>query len=414
MIPRIARVIVIVLDGAGAGALPDADQFGDGGANTLGHVVAACHPCLPNLQALGLGSLGCGFGLSPSPAPRAALGLMAERSPAKDSTVGHWELLGVVAPRAYPVYPEGFPAPLIREFSEYTGRPVIGNRPASGTRIIRELYDEHRATGAWIVYTSGDSVFQVAAHVDVVPVEELHACCQAAADRLIPRGDVLRVIARPFRGQPPDLQRTSQRRDYNAGPPGLTLLDRASAAGLPVVTVGKVDQVLGGRGITEAVPGAGNAEVLRLLRAELETLPFGLLVANLVDFDMLYGHRRDAAGFSQALEAFDEALGGLLAALGRRDVLVITADHGCDPTAPGSDHTREYVPLLVAGECVRPGAGLGVRPSFADLGATLCEALGLQPPSNGSSFWPSIAIGGEGPDIADQRADWLRRRGLRC
>lgn len=412
MLPRIERVIVLVLDGVGAGALPDAAEFGDGPVDTLGHVAATRPLRLPHLQALGLGNLAALPGVPPAEQPAAAFGRLAERSPARDSTVGHWELMGLVAPQAFPLYPEGFPAEIIAEFSALTGRPVIGNIPASGTRVIADLYEEHRATGAWIVYTSGDSVFQVAAHADVVPIEELHAACRLAADRLIARGDVLRVIARPFRGAPPHLHRSSQRRDYNAEPPGVTLLDRAAAAGLPVITVGKVDQVMGGRGITDAIAASGNAAVMSAVVHELDTLPVGLMLANLIDFDMLYGHRRDPQGFAAALEAFDCALGGLLAALRPRDVLAITADHGCDPTAPGSDHTREYAPLLLAGRCVCPGIGLGDRPSFADLGATLCHALGLQLPTHGASFWPAINRCMGARDCACERAAWLRHCGL--
>lgn len=414
MHPWVCRIIVVVLDGAGIGALPDADQYGDRGAHTLGHVAERIALQVPHLRRLGLGNIVPLPGIAPCRRPLGAYGKLAERSAGKDSTVGHWELMGVVSERAYPTYPKGFPPEIITEFTRRTGRGVIGNRPASGTAIIEELYAEHRRTGAWIVYTSADSVFQVAAHEDVIPRAELYAACQQAAQMLMARGQVLRVIARPFKGTPGALRRTSGRRDYNLPAPGVTVLDRLSEAFCPTVTIGKVDSIFGGRNVTEAHHTHDNEETLEALLAEVELRQPGLVLANLVDFDMTWGHRNDPVGFAAGLEAFDAALGHLLKRLWPRDVLVLTADHGCDPTDQSTDHTREYVPVLVYGQAVRPGAPIGVRNSFADLGATLCDALGVAPPTCGASFWQSIVrpAGKGSTDFAGQRMAWLRSRAL--
>ncbi len=414
MLPWISRAIVVVLDGAGLGALPDAHDYGDAGANTLGHVAETAAPHIPTLRRLGLGNISGMAGLKSVAAPQGAFGRLAELSVGKDSTVGHWELTGVVSSRAYPTYPEGFPPEIIGEFARRTGRGVLGNRPASGTQIIQELAEEHLRTGGWIVYTSADSVFQVAAHEAVIPLEELYAACDAAADMLMPRGLILRVIARPFAGAPGHLCRTAGRRDINMPAPGVTVLDRLAAAYLPVVTIGKVDSVFAGRAITEALHTADNREVLSALRDELEFARRGLVLANLTDFDMLYGHRRDVVGFARALEEADAAFERLLGMLRPRDLLFITADHGCDPTSPGTDHTREYVPILVAGQSVRPGVDLGTRTSFADLGATVCEALGIPGPDRGSSFWRECAAPVHRRALSAQttRDHWDRRRDL--
>jgi phosphopentomutase len=414
MHPWVSRVIVVVLDGAGIGALPDAGQYGDCGANTLGHVAQRVALHVPHLQRLGLGNIAPLRGIPPCKRPLAAYGKLAERSAGKDSTVGHWELMGVVTRQAYPTYPQGFPADVIAEFSQRTGRGVIGNRPASGTQIIEELYADHRRTGAWIVYTSADSVFQVAAHEDVIPRAELYAACEQAAQMLMPGGKVLRVIARPFKGPVGALRRTSGRRDYNLPAPGKTVLDRLSEGFCPTVTIGKVDAIFGGRAVTESHHTHGNGETLEALRAEVELRQPGLVLANLVDFDMTWGHRNDVAGFASGLEAFDAALGDLLSVLWPRDVLMLTADHGCDPTDRSTDHTREYVPVLVCGRQVRPGVQIGVRRSFADLGASVCEALGVALPEAGESFWPTIVRPPEEVNIelAAERMARLRHRAL--
>lgn len=413
-LPWIGRVVLIVLDGAGVGALPDAARYGDAGANTLGHVAAAAPLRLPNLQRLGLGNIVDMPGVPPARDAAGAFGKLAQRSAGKDSTVGHWELMGVVCPEPFPTYPEGFPAQIIGAFAERTGRGVIGNRPASGTQIIEELFDEHRRTGKWIVYTSADSVFQVAAHEDVIPSSELYEACRAAAELLFAGRAALRVIARPFTGERGALRRTGGRRDFNMPPPGATALDALAEGRLPVVTVGKIDDIFSGRGITRAERTGGNVATLARLEAELELRQDGLCFVNLVDFDMLWGHRNDAAGFARGLTEFDEALGRVLALLRERDILVITADHGCDPTMPGTDHTREYVPLIVWGPLVRAGMDLGVRASFADAGATVCEALGVPAPRAGMSAWREIAATHptEVSRVESQRVDWFRRRSL--
>ncbi len=412
MLPWISRIIVLVLDGAGIGALPDAAAYGDDGSNTLGHVADQVPLHLPHLQQLGLGNVVTMRGLPRVDRPRAALGRMAERSAGKDSTVGHWELMGVVCPTPFPTYADGFPEAIIREFAARAGRPVIGNRPASGTEIIAELYEEHRQTGSYIVYTSADSVFQVAAHEDVIPVAELYRACALAAELLMPAQRVLRVIARPFTGTAGHLRRLPGRRDYNVPPPLPTVLDLVSGAHCPVVTVGKVDALFAGQGITLPVHASGNVETMRGLCDELEFRQPGLTIANLIDFDMLYGHRNDAAGFGAALNAVDAWLPHLLGCLGDRDVLAITADHGCDPTLPGTDHTREHVPLLVYGERIAAGTWLGTRDSFADLGATICEAFGVGAPAAGRSFWPAIVAHKPREVHGDRahRVDWLRSR----
>ena len=416
MMPWIGRIVVIVLDGAGVGALPDAGSYGDADSNTLGHVAEAVSLRLPNLQRLGLGNIVAMRGVPPARKPLGAYGRMAEASAGKDSTIGHWELMGLVSAAAFPTYPEGFPDEIIEEFARRTGRGVIGNKAASGTEIIEELYEEHRRAGKWIVYTSADSVLQVAAHEEVIPPQELYEACRIATDILMPQGRILRVIARPFTGAKGNLKRTPGRRDYNMPPPGATTLDLVNESLLPVVTVGKIDSMFAGRGICETVRTTNNADTLDALRFEMELGRSGLVFANLVDFDMLYGHRNDAQGFARALVEFDEALPGLLARLGERELLIITADHGCDPTTASTDHSREYVPLIVYGGRVAAGTDLGTRESFADVGATVCDALGVKRPAFGSSFWPNIALerGTEAQRADRQRVDWLHRRDFLC
>lgn len=414
MLPCIERIILIVLDGVGAGELPDADTYGDAGSNTLAHVCAACRPQLPNLGALGLGNVLPLAGVPPTAAPRASYGRLAERSAGKDSTVGHWELMGVVSSQPYPVYPEGFPQDMMDLFEARTGRGVLGNRPASGTEIIKQLDAEHRKTGKWIVYTSADSVFQVAAHEEVAPTSELYRACEVATELFMNTGRVLRVIARPYAGPEGKLHRTTGRRDYNRAAPDTTVLDILAAANRPVTTVGKVDRLFAGRGVTVTVHTGNNTDTLSALVDQVELGGSGLVFANLIDFDMLYGHRNDVVGFAKGLEEFDATLPGLLRGLHRDDVLMITADHGCDPTTPSTDHSREYVPLLVCGPHVRAGVDLRIRNSFADVGATICRALGVQTPYRGASFWCDVADCDQTGDerVARQRVDWLRRRDI--
>lgn len=400
----IKRVLIIVLDGAGVGALPDADQFGDQGSNTLGHVILKRKKIhIPNLYSLGLGRIlnlqqtnsGAAAGGEGNNGEklRGAFGKMAEVSPGKDTTTGHWELAGLVIPKAFPVYPQGFPAEVITAFERLIGRKILGNIPFSGTEIIKIRGAEHLQTGFPIVYTSADSVFQVAAHEEVVPLETLyHWCLRARQEILIGPHAVARVIARPFLGASGHFFRTKGRRDFSLPPPGPTLLDHVKNSGHAVCAIGKIKDIFAGQGVTGHLPAADNSSigeaVLQALQCELP----GLIWANFVDFDMLYGHRNDPAGFAGALEEFDLFLGKLLKLLKSDDMLLITADHGCDPTFKGTDHTREYVPLLVYGEKVRP-VDLGIRTSFADLGATAAEVLGCKGKLHGQSFTGQIFPG---------------------
>lgn len=384
---RFARALLIVLDGVGAGALPDAASYGDTGADTLGHIHARCPLRLPHLRALGLGHAHPALG-HVGEAPLAAYGRSAILSGGKDTTTGHWEMAGIITEPGFPTYPNGFPPELIAEFEARIGRPTLGNLPASGTEIIERLGPEHLRTGAPIVYTSADSVFQVAAHEEIIPVEELYRICAIARDLLAGPHRVGRVIARPFTGAGPGrFQRTRRRHDYAIPPPEGMLLDRLAAAGVPVMAVGKISDIFLGRGISRHAPMDSNAHGMALVQAALQDFPRGLIFANLVDFDMLYGHRNDVAGFAAALEEFDAALGRLLPALGPGDLLLITADHGCDPTTPSTDHSREYVPLLAYGAGLR--GALGTRTSLADIGQSLAANFGL-PLNRGQSFLPHV------------------------
>ena len=381
------RVFLIVLDGVGIGALPDADRYGDRGSNTLLHVAEATGGlALPRLERLGLGRLLDLPGVRPLADPLGARARLAERSPGKDSTTGHWELAGIVLDRPFPTYPGGFPEDLLDRWSERVGRGWIGNLAASGTEIIARLGDQHRSTGRFIVYTSADSVFQVAAHEETVPIEELYAACRAARELLQGEHAVGRVIARPFLGSPGSYARTPRRRDFSLEPPEPTLIDRLAEARQPVVTIGKVDELFAGRGVTEALHTNGNREGQELLVNCVRSSREGLVFANLVDFDQSYGHRNDPRSFARALESFDACLDELLGWLRDDEVCMVTADHGNDPTTPGTDHSREYTPLLVAGPRVRPGVDLGTRDTFADVGCSIAELLGAQRPRVGKSF----------------------------
>ena len=389
----IQRAILIVLDSVGAGALPDADQYGDQGSDTLGNTAQAVGGLhLPNLQKLGLGNIHSILGVPAEPAPLAAYGRMAEFSPAKDTTIGHWEIAGLITPEPFPTYPHGFPQELIAEYERRIGRKVLGNYPASGTVIIEELGVEHLRTGSPIVYTSADSVFQVAAHEEVIPVPELYRICSIARDMLKGEHNVGRVIARPFVGTPGAFQRTDRRRDFSAPPPGPTLLDHVLEAGQTVWAVGKIEDIFAGQGIQHALHTHDNMDgVDKTLEAMQEAGP-GLIFTNLVDFDMLYGHRNNPPGYAAALCAVDERVPELLEALRSDDVLIFTADHGCDPTTPSTDHSREYVPLLVYGASIQGRVNLGTRATFADVGATIAEWLGVSPPPAGRSFADEVRI----------------------
>jgi len=385
------RAFLIVLDGVGMGALPDAASYGDEGSHTLLHVAEAVGRLrLPRLERLGLGRLLGLPGVRAIADPRGARGRLAERSPGKDSTTGHWELAGIILDRAFPTYPNGFPPGLLDAFSERVGRGWIGNVAASGTEIIERLGAEHQRSGRLIVYTSADSVFQIAAHEQTVPLNELYAACRSARELLSGEHAVGRVIARPFVGGPGAYLRTPNRRDFSLQPPTRTLLDHLVEAGHPVTSVGKVDDLFAGRGITEALHTAGNAEGEEQLALLARKSGPGLVFANLVDFDQQYGHRNDPAGFAHALEQFDDRLEEILAHLRSDDLCFLTADHGNDPTTPSTDHSREYTPLLVAGPHVRPGVDLGTRETFADVGATIAQAFGIGPLPAGTSFLGEI------------------------
>ena len=386
---RLQRVFLVVLDSVGCGALPDAHLFGDEGTDTLGHTAQAVGGLnLPCLGALGLGNIHPILGVEPAAAPLASWGVMHEASAAKDTTTGHWEMTGLLSPVPFATYPEGFPPEIMEAWLAATGLPgFLGNRPASGTQILDELGPRHLETGWPIVYTSADSVFQIAAHERIIPLERLYELCRAAR-RILDPYRVARVIARPFLGDGPgQFARTYNRHDFSMEPPAPTLLDRLHQAGREVVGVGKIDDVFSGRGLTRSVRTHGNADGLtRLLELAGSVTGPALVFANLIDFDMLYGHRRNPAGYARALEEADPGLAQLVERLGPQDLLLLTADHGCDPTFTGStDHTREQVPLL-AYRPEHPGVPLGQRDTFADVGQTIAEALGIGLLSAGSSF----------------------------
>lgn len=372
----VKRIFLIVLDSVGIGEAPDAADFGDAGSNTLAAAAASRFFDLPELGRLGLFNID-GVSCRPAAAePEGSFARMTERSKGKDTTIGHWEIAGVISPRPLPTYPNGFPPEVIEAFRQKTGRGVLCNRPYSGTEVIRDYGREHLETGALIVYTSADSVFQIAAHESIVPPEQLYEYCRIARELLQGEHGVGRVIARPFEGEWPFV-RTPRRHDFSLEPPSETMLDRIKAAGLDVIAVGKIHDIFAGRGDTEHIFTSGNTDGIARAIA-LTKRPFhGLCFVNLVDFDMLYGHRNDPDGYARALTEFDRALPQLLAGLGEGDVLMITADHGCDPATPSTDHSREYTPWLIAGPAVRPGVNLGTLPTFADISATVLDAFGL-------------------------------------
>jgi phosphopentomutase len=379
------RAAIVVLDGVGIGAAPDADAYGDVGSDTLGNVSrAAGGLALPALQGAGLGNIAPLNGVKANVAAYGAWGLMQPASAGKDSTTGHWEIAGLHLERPFPTYPHGFPADLVGEFARRTGRRVIGNVVGSGTDIIAKYGAEHQHTGAWILYTSADSVFQLAAHEQTIPLAEQYRGCQVARDLLVPPNDVSRVIARPFVGAPGSYQRTANRRDFSIQPIGETLLDALERDGIPREGVGKVDDLFAGRGIRSRHT-ASNAEGIEAIRGWIAGNGNGLLFANLVDFDQLFGHRNDVPGFYRALQEFDQALPTLIDALREEDLLFITADHGNDPTTSSTDHARECVPLLAIGPAVKP-VSVGRRQTFSDLGATVAEWLRCSFRGRGTSF----------------------------
>ncbi|MBR1709089.1 MAG: phosphopentomutase [Clostridia bacterium] len=384
------KVIVLVLDSVGIGALPDANLYDDVGADTLGHVINAVHPSLPNMMAMGLGNIeGATFPGAVS-MPTGAYGKAAEVSPGKDTTTGHWEIAGAQLTQPFPTFPNGFPKDFLEEFSKETGRGYIGNKPASGTAIIEELGEQHLATGDLIVYTSADSVFQIAANERIVPVEELYRDCEIARKLLKGPLEVGRVIARPFEGERAgEFKRTSRRRDFSAMPP-VTMCDLIANSGKTVYAIGKIEDIFAHKGITVSNHAAGNPACLEAaLAAQAEDYE-GLLFVNLVDTDMIYGHRRDVEGYARALEEVDRNLPTFMEAMGPEDLLILTADHGCDPTYKGTDHTREYIPILVWGKGIKENVNLGIRPTFADISATILDALDVENTIHGTSFYPLI------------------------
>jgi phosphopentomutase len=386
------RVILIVLDGVGCGELPDARDYGDVGSDTLGNIARRIPLEVPNLRRLGLTRVSTVNRLEGEPDPVGGFGRMAEASPGKDSVTGHWEMSGLVLDRAFPVFPNGFPRELIEEFERRIGRGTLANKAASGTAIIEELGAEHVRTGKPIVYTSADSVFQIAAHEDAVPLPELYRWCHIAFELAGLGMGVGRVIARPFIGSPGGFQRTANRRDFALTPPAPTLLDRVKGAGLPVIAIGKIEDLFAGRGITAATHTANDDHGMDEVLRAMATTTRGLVFANLVDFDTQYGHRNDVAGYAANLERADVRLGELMTQLQPRDLLVVTADHGNDPTTPSTDHAREYVPVFLTGRAVRPGVDIGTRKTFADLGQTIAEVFGVGPLEHGSSFLASVLV----------------------
>jgi phosphopentomutase len=385
------RAAIIVLDGVGIGSAHDAHLYGDEGSDTLGNVARAVGGlAMPHFEAAGLGSCGDVAGVPPVYAPTGAHGICEPASPGKDSTTGHWEICGLILNAPFPTYPEGFPQAVIDEFARHTGRGVLGNRAASGTAILDQLGAEHCRTGDWIVYTSADSVFQVAAHEEVVPLDELYAACTTA--RALLRGEhaVSRVIARPFLGRPGHWRRTGGRRDYSLAPPGSTLLDRLADRDIPRVGVGKVDDLFAGRGIS-SVHTATNAEAYARIEDALRTMDHGFLLANVIEFDQTWGHRNDVPGFHAGLLELDRALPHLIDGVQEEDLVIFTADHGNDPTTPSTDHSREIVPVLVMGPRVRP-VDLGRRTTFADIGQTVAAFFGASALAAGTSFLPEVWI----------------------
>lgn len=381
----------MVLDSCGIGELPDADKYGDIGSNTLANTAKAVGGLkLPNLELLGLGKIDRIEGLSNSIQAKGCFGKMAELSVGKDSTAGHWEMTGLPLKKPFPVYPRGFPQEIMKKFEQATGRRTIGNYPASGTEIIAKLGEEHLRTGYPIVYTSADSVFQIAAHKEVISLEKLYEMCRKARELLKGEHAVGRVIARPFDGKPGSFVRTADRRDFSVQPLAETILDQLTVQGYEVIGIGKIEDLFGGRGISRAIHTVSNQDGVEKTLEQMRTLKQGLIFTTLVDFDTLWGHRNDAVGFAKGLEEFDVSLPEMLDSLRRDDMLILTADHGCDPTTPSTDHSREYVPVLVYGESLKADVNLGIRYTFADIGQTVAEIFELKGTGVGKSFLKEV------------------------
>jgi phosphopentomutase len=384
------RIVWIVLDSVGIGEMPDAEAYGDKGSDTLGNIARQRQLHLPNLCRLGLANIKPLTGLTPSPAPIGAFGRATLASPGKDTTTGHWEMAGIHLEKPFPLFPHGFPPEVMEEFERRIGRSTLGNKAASGTEIIKELGEEHVRTGSPIVYTSADSVFQVAAHEEVIPLFELYKICETAREILRGKYEVGRVIARPFLGEPGAFTRTPNRHDYAVPPPKGMLLDRLEQRDIEVFAVGKISDVFLGRGIRESETTKSNADGMAKTLKAMKSLESGLIFVNLVDFDQLYGHRNDVEGYARALEEVDAWLPSLEDQLGAEDLAILTADHGCDPTTPSTDHSREYVPVLTYGKRARGSVDLGLRATLSDLGQTVAENFGVQI-SHGASFLSKIA-----------------------
>ena len=388
------RVFLVVLDSVGIGELPDASAYGDVGSHTLYAASTSRYFNMPNMRRLGLFHIDGVKEKFPGIEENTfagAVARLAESSKGKDTTTGHWEIAGIISEKPFPTYPNGFPEEIIREFEQKTGRKVICNKPYSGTEVIKDYGEEHVKTGALIVYTSADSVFQIAAHEEVVPLKELYHYCEIAREILRGEHSVGRVIARPFIGTYPNYQRTPNRHDYSMTP-ATTMLDQIKESGLEVLGVGKINDIFAGKGITDTVRTKDNAEGIERL-IERTKLDFeGICFVNLVDFDMLYGHRNDVDGYARALTYFDEQLPKVLEGLRDEDILMITADHGCDPSTPSTDHSREYIPLVAYGKCVKPGVNIGTRKTFADIAATILEYFAIEPEVTGTSFLKDILI----------------------
>lgn len=382
------RVCLIVLDSVGIGELPDAEKFGDLGSHTLGHIAQRVLGfSIPNLQKLGLGNITQLEGIEPTENPLAYYGKMAEASVGKDTMTGHWELMGLKVTIPFHVYPNGFPPQLIAQFEQATGRKVIGNKPASGTEVLDELGSEQMKTGSWIVYTSGDSVFQIAAHEEIIPLEELYQACSIARELTLQEEFAVgRVIARPYRGEPGNYKRTTNRRDYAVTPPEPTVMNFMKDAGLDIIAIGKINDIYTGEGVTEAILTKSNLDGIQKTIDVLGRNLNGLIFTNLVDFDSNYGHRRDPEGYARALEQFDNYLPDIMKKIGPEDLLIITADHGNDPIHPGTDHTREYVPVLLFCPSFKEAGSVGVRDTFSDVAATLAEIFGVRTTGQGTSF----------------------------
>lgn len=383
------RVFLIVLDSVGIGEMPDADEYGDAGSNTIAAAASSPSFSMPNMQKLGffnVDGVDCREG---SAAPAGAFARLTERSKGKDTTIGHWEIAGLVSEQPLPTFPDGFPKELLDEFEKETGRKVLCNKPYSGTEVIKDFGEEHRKTGALIVYTSADSVFQIAAHEEIVPIEELYRYCEIARRLCTGKFGVGRVIARPFEGEYP-FSRTSRRHDYSLEPPKATMLNYISGAGKEVLAVGKINDIFAGSGVTDMVRTVSNADGIDETLSWMERDFNGICFTNLVDYDMLYGHRNDVEGYAKALTSFDERLPQILAALKEEDILMITADHGCDPSTPSTDHSREYTPLVIAGAPVKAGINLGTRASFADIAASVLEYLEVPGETAGKSFMNEV------------------------